>query len=171
MNFNYTKDIDKVHDTRTVHAISVVVNYTISDAFDLTMEESLWVGWMLQDVLEPLKDIHSDAIQAAVKQEIDSFVYSNALFERDKERGSIHKQMKNVKYASLDEWTKAVSEIVFASYPELRPMVSSRIVGSISGLFTELGLTNDASSRASLYLPTALRHIVANRDDLSSVAS
>jgi hypothetical protein len=162
-----TKDINRAYDHRTVNAISVVINYTISDAFDLTMEESILVGWMLQSTLDPLRNEHAEYLQAAVKQELDTFVYSNALFERDKERGSIHKQMKDVKYASLDEWTKAITEIIFASYTDLRPMTTASIIGSISGIFMELGLTNDKSSRASLYLPNALRYIVAHRNSSS----
>lgn len=169
-NSPHETEVGKAFDSKTVHAIAVVINYTISDTFDLTMEESIWTGWILQDVLQPLSEIHTESIQAAVKQELSTFIYSNMLFERDQERGSIHKQMKNVKYASLDEWTKAITEIIFASYPDLRPMVAARIIGSISGLFTELGLTNDKTSRASLYLPTTVRHIIASREDLFAVA-
>ena len=165
------KDINKAYDSRTVNAIAVVINYTISDAFDLTMEESILISWMLQEILEPLREVHAECLQAAVKQELETFVYSNSLFERDKERGSIHKQMKNIKYASLDEWTKAITEIVFASYDDVRPMITARIVGSVSGMFSELGLSNDKNSRASLYLPTTLRYMIASRDRLGSVAS
>lgn len=158
-----TKEMDKAYDDRTVNAIAVVVNWTMSDAFDLKAEESIWLGWRLQELLAPLKTQHSDSVQAAVKQELDTFVYSAALFERSKDLGATHAQVDNVKYASLDEWTEALTGIIFASYPELRPMIASRIVGSISGLLYELGLRNDKKSRASIYLPSALRYIVAQR--------
>lgn len=158
-----SKEMVKAYDDQTVNAITVVVNWTMSDAFDLTAEETIWLGWKLQEVLSPLRTEHAENIQAAVKQELDTFVYSAALFERSHEKGALHAQLADVKYASLDEWTKAITEIVFASYPDLRPMIAARIVGSISGLFYELGLRNDKKSRASIYLPTALRYIVAQR--------
>jgi hypothetical protein len=170
-NSSSEKDINRAYDSRTVNAIAVVINYTMSDAFDLTMEESIIVSWMLQNTLEPLREFHAENLQAAVKQELDTFIYSNALFERDKERGTSHKQVKDVKYASLDEWTKALTEIIFASYCDLRPMITASIIGSISGMLIELGLSNDKSSRASLYLPTTLRYMVANRGLSSSVTA
>jgi len=160
---NYQKDIARAFDSRTVDAIGTVVHYTLSDAFDLVAEESLWVSWHLKEILDPLQDEHPSAIQAAVKQELDNWAYSNALFNRDQDRGSVHRQNGDVKYASLDDWTEAITEIIFASYPDLRPMIKSRIIGSVSGLLFELGLRNGKDSRASLYLPNALRYIVANK--------
>lgn len=157
------KEVDKAYDSRTVHAVAVVVNYTISDAFDLSAEESIWVGWHLQSILEPLQEETPEGVQAAVRQELETFNYSNALFDRDKETGNLREQVRNVKYASLDEWTEAISEIIFASYPDLRPLAHSRIIGGISGLLCELGITNNKDSRASLYLPNALRYIIASR--------
>lgn len=159
----YQKEIRRAYDDITVNAIRTVVNYTLSTAFDLVAEESLWVGWHLQEILHPLKNFHPTGRQAAVKQEIDTRHYSNLLFERNKERGTIHRRNDDVKYASLDDWTEAITEIIFASYPDLRPMIKARIIGSISGLLYELGVRNDEKGRASLYLPGALRHIIANK--------
>lgn len=157
------QEIEHAVDSRTVTAIATVVTYTLTDAFDLVAEESIWVGWHIQEILAPLRDEHASCLQVAVKKELDTFVYSNALFERGQNKGAHHPQADKVKYASLDDWTEAMTEIIFASYPDLRPMTKARIIGSISGLLNELGLTNDRYSRASLYLPTALRHIVQNK--------
>lgn len=162
-NLRLTNELPQACDSRVVSAISTVVTYMLADAFDFTAEESIWVGWNLQELLSPLRKEHSNALQVAVARELDTFEYSQALFDRDKERGSVRGQHDNVKYASLDDWTEAVTEIIFASYQHLRPMTKARIIGSVAGLLAELGITNDTNSRASLYLPNSLRHIVASK--------
>lgn len=162
-DMKFEKEISHAYDSRTVTAIATVVTYTLTDAFDLVAEESIWVGWHVQEILEPLRKEHPESLQVAVKQELDTFVYSNALFERSQNVGAVHPQNAKVKYASRDDWTEALTEIIFASYPDLRPMTKARIIGSVSGLLDELGVTNDKNSRASLYLPNSLRYIIQNR--------
>jgi hypothetical protein len=165
-NLSFNTELSKAMDSRVVSAISTVLTYMLSDAFDMTSEESIWVGWTLKELLQPLENEHSNALQVAVARELETFEYSQALFERDKIRGTVHTQHDNVKYAKLDEWVEAVTEIIFASYQNVRPMTKSRIIGSIAGLLTELGITNDENSRASLYLPNSLRHIMASRKNV-----
>ena len=162
-NKSLNKEFSKAMDSRVVSAISTVITYMLSDAFDMTSEESIWVGWTVKELLQPLENEHSEGLQVAVSRELETFEYSQSLFERDKTRGTVHIKHDNVKYATLDEWVEAVTEIIFASYNNVRPMTRSRIIGSIAGLLTELGITNDENSRASLYLPTSLRHIMASR--------
>lgn len=162
-NMKFAEEINHAVDNRTLTAIATVVTYTLTDAFDLVAEESIWVGWHVQEILQPLKNEHPEGLQVAVKQELETFVYSNALFERSQNIGAVHTQNEKIKYASKDDWTEAITEIIFASYPDLRPMLHARIVGSISGLLEELGVTNGKNSRASLYLPNALRYIIQNK--------
>lgn len=162
-NLRLQNEISQACDSRVVTAITTVVSYMLSDAFDLTAEESIWVSWNLQELLAPLRKEHSNALQVAVNRELETFEYSQALFDRDKNRGTVRRQHENVKYASLDDWVEAVTEIIFASYPDLRPMAKSRIIGSVAGLLAELGITNESNSRASLYLPNSLRHIIASK--------
>lgn len=158
-----TTEINRAFNHKTVKAIGTVVAYTISDAFDLVPEEVMWTRWHLDEILEILEGECPSGVQVAVKQELDNYVYSAALSERDRVAGKVHQPSENIKYASKDDWTEALTEIIFASYPDLRPMTHSRIVGSISGLLEEIGLTNNGNSRASLYLPNVLRYIVANK--------
>lgn len=150
-------------------ALSSVINYIITDAFDLTAEESLWVGYYLGEILTPLKNINPSLILAAVDKEINSGEYSTRMLKRLSIASSMPQQInltsqnfnKGVKYAPVADWVEGISEIILSSYPNLRPMIRSSIVGSIHGLFLELGVDdNPRQSRASLYLPNSVRYIL-----------
>lgn len=156
-------EINQAFNHLTVKAIGTVMAFTISDAFDLAYTETMWTQWRLDEILQVLERECPTGVQLSVKQELDNFTYSAALFDRYRMDGKVHQQNENVKYASLDDWTEALTEIIFDSYKELRPMVKARIIGSISELLKEAGLTNGTDSRASLYLPNTLRYIVANK--------
>lgn len=153
---------------RTVSALSSVVNYIITDAFDLTSEESLWVGHHLAQILAPLKDIAPRAILGAVQKEIESGEYSLRMFERSVRTplpAASAEFNEAVKYAPVTDWVEGISEIILGSYPDVRPMIRSSIVGSIHGLFTELGVgDNKKNSRPSAYLPTSVRYLLASTD-------
>jgi len=153
----------------TVKALSSVINYIITDAFNLEQEESLWVGYHLSEILSPLKSITPTALLAAVDKELTSKEYTQRMVRRsskivlipDEESGF----SSGVKYAPVSDWVEGISEIILSSYPDLRPMISSSIIGSIHGLFTELGISdNPRTSRASLYLPNSVRYLLGNNN-------
>jgi hypothetical protein len=148
-----------------VGSLSSVLNYIITDAFDLSSEESLWVGYHMGILLTPLANLIPTASLGAVRQEMRTKEYSARLFKR-KEYPDAVKIDSAVKYAPIEDWVESLSEIVLSSYPELRPMIRSSIIGSIHGLLTELGLnSNPKKSRGSLYLPNAVRHLLGSRRD------
>lgn len=148
----------------TVNAIASVMDYIITDAFDLSTEESLWVGYHLGNILSPLSNIIPTALMGAVKQEIMNKEYSGRLFKRGSVPPRSIELTSGVRYAPIEDWVESLSEVVLSSYPNLRPMIRSSIIGSIHGLLTELGINgNPRKSRGSLYLPNAVRHLLGSR--------
>lgn len=151
--------------SKTVNALSSVINFIITDAFNLTPEDSLWVAYHLGEILSPLQNIAPSALLGAVQRELEVGEYSTRMFERtNRTMYTADPQFSaGVRYAPVSDWVEGISEIVLGSYPYLRPMIRSSIVGSIHGLFTELGVGDDPrQSRASGYLPNGVRYLLGN---------
>lgn len=144
------------------NAVSSVINYILTDAFDLTQEESFWVGYELRSVLAPVSALRPRVYLAAVKQELETGEYSQKLFARDWDSaGTTSQSTGAARQAPISDWAEMLSEIVLISYPDLRGMITASIIGSIYGILSELGLSdNSRTSRKSSYLPTAIRHLV-----------
>jgi hypothetical protein len=167
------KSVDKINNEeeqqKTVNALSSVINFIITDAFNLKPEESMWVAYHLGQILEPLKHIKSDALLGAVQRELDCGEYSKRMFKRDSDIANNTADIAfstGVRYAPVSDWVEGISEIVLGSYTDLRPMIQSSIVGSIHGLFLELGVgDNPRKSRASSYLPNAVRFLLGTVED------
>lgn len=155
---------------RASKALCTVLNYTITDAFGLEAEESMWVGYHLNKILKPLNKIIPTTVLIAVDREMYCAEYSRRLMDlvADNERGhyiDVKDSDPSVKYAPLSDWVEWIGEVVLSSYPTIRPMIRSAIIGSIHGLFQELGINEDPQkSRASLYLPNSIRYL-ANKED------
>lgn len=151
------------------NAVASVMNYIITDAFNLTQEESFWVGYELQTTLSPVSALRPRMYLAAVKQELETRDYSVKLFSRkwheNEQNGSLVTDPVDARQAPISDWAEMLSEIVLVSYPDLRSFIAASVIGSIYGMLTELGLTEDErTSRKSLYLPTAVRHLVGLQD-------
>lgn len=149
------------------NAVASVMNYIITDAFNLTQEESFWVGYELQTTLAPVSALRPRMYLAAVKQELETKDYSVKLFSRkwDDQTSSLVSDPVDARQAPISDWAEMLSEIVLVSYPDLRSFIAASVIGSIYGMLTELGLTEEErTSRKSLYLPTAVRHLVGLQD-------
>jgi hypothetical protein len=149
------------------NAVASVMNYLLTDAFDLTQEESFWVGYELQTLLSPVSALVPRMYLAAVKQELNTNEYSEKMFSRNwDEAGNVQTEQNNSsKQAPISDWAEMLSEIVLVSYPDLRSFIAASVIGSIYGILAELGLTEDLkTTRKSLYLPTAIRHLVGLQD-------
>lgn len=164
-----TKQVNVEKAAETANALSSVINYIITDAFNLTPEESLWVAYYLGEILSPLKNLEPSLLLAAVDSELNTKEYSNRMIRKisapinHSYQATLESQnfTSGVKYAPVGDWVEGISEIVLSSYPNLRPMIRSSIVGSIHGLFLELGVDdNPRKSRASSYLPNSVRYIL-----------
>lgn len=141
--------------------IASVINFIITDAFNLTEEENMWVSYHLKSILEPVSILRPRVLLAAVKQELESKEYSDKLFNRNWATSGYAQVEAHVRYAPLEDWVESLSEIILVSYPDLRPLIKSSIIGSILGVMAELGVSDDIrESRGSMYLPTAVRRLV-----------
>lgn len=120
-----------------VSAMSSVMNFLISDIFSLSPEETLWVGYHLNQIFKPLEDLEPSIILAAVDRELKTSEYSDRLAHKNNTpmfAESVYLTPdKTVKAASLSEWVQGLSEIALAAYPDARPMIVSMIVGSLHG--------------------------------------
>jgi hypothetical protein len=155
--------------SQATKALATVINYVITDAFGLKAEESVWVGYHLNKILKPLRNIIPTTVLISVDQEMYSSEYSNRLMSlvANNEQGQYlnTKDEEGVRFAPLTDWVEWVGEVILFSYPTLRPMIKSAIIGSVYGLFQELGLSEDPkNSRASLYLPNSIRFISNQQD-------
>ena len=148
------------------NAISSVMNYILTDAFDLSQEESFWVGYELRTILTPVAALRPRMYLAAVKQELETKEYSEKMFARNwDEAGKQSIDSENSRQAPISDWAEMLSEIVLISYPDLRSFIAASVIGSIYGILTELGLEESMTTgRRSLYLPTAIRHLVGLQD-------
>lgn len=163
-NDEFDADLKVIATPSMVNAMSSVLNYIITDAFDLDPEESLWVGYQLGQVLSPLERLIPSALMGAVQQELRTQEYSHRMMSRSSTyQGPKIKYVRDpsVRVADLGDWVESLTQIIFASYPNLRPMLQSTIIGSMHGMLAELGVTNDPkTTRPSLYLPTAVRYLL-----------
>lgn len=152
--------VEEKTDPKTVaRAISSVVNYIISDAFNLSDEEHIWLGYQLGKIIKPLEFITPTIVLGAVKRELSTGDYSERLFNY-KPTEKVHYSVSPiVRNASLEDWTTVISSAILSSYPDARHMVQASVIGSIYGMLAELGLSNDPEkSRQSMYLPNAVRY-------------
>ena len=121
---------------------------------------------MLHASLEPLKKIIPSATLGAVRQEMITGSYSLRMFQKNSTPEFTTDDIsdpygKNVQQATATDWTEGICQIIFDSYPDLRPAIKSRIIGSIHGIFEELGVTDNLKkSRRARYLPTSIRYVI-----------
>lgn len=150
---------EKTEPKTVARAITSVVNFIISDAFNLSDEEHIWLGYQLGKIIKPLEFIKPTIVLGAVKRELSTGDYSERLFNY-KQTEKVHYSVSPiVRNASLEDWTTVISSAILSSYPDARHMVQASVIGSIYGMLAELGLSNDPEkSRQSMYLPNAVRY-------------
>jgi hypothetical protein len=150
------------YDAKQVaRAINSVINFIISDAFNLSDEENIWVGYHLNKILKPLEFIKPTIILGAVKRELNYGEYSERLFAYKQNENIQNAIPVVVRTAGLEDWTTVISAAILSSYPDARPMIQASVVGSVYGMLAELGISNDITlSRQSTYLPNAVRFVL-----------
>lgn len=148
------------NDSKTVaRAITSVVNYIISDAFNLSDEEHIWLGYQLGKIIKPLEFITPTIVLGAVKRELSTGDYSERLFNYKQSNQVYYSASPAVRNASLEDWTTVIAAAILSSYPDARHMIQASVIGSIYGMLAELGLSNNPEeSRQSMYLPNAVRY-------------
>lgn len=147
-------------DSLIAHAAAMrtVMLYRLVEAFDLRPEESMWAGYHLDKVCEPLMTLRPSNVPMAVRQEMLDGSYTRLLELR--ERVTLARSQTTydhtIMHASVDEWAEALLEPIFHSY-ELRPIIESQMVGQIIGMLRELGVDDKEDPRGATFLPKELR--------------
>jgi hypothetical protein len=140
-----------------------VITYTITDVFDLTPEETLWLSYHVKTILEPFEKIKPKAVPIPVTQELLTRQYSQNLSIRE-EGGYVNKDV-DVEDTHLNDWVDIIMEMITPCYQPIRPLLEASVRGQISGVLTELGVGIEKNPRGALYLPNAVRYNLAKKDD------
>lgn len=155
-----------VSPQQTCSAMRTVITYTITDVFDLTQEEALWLSYHIKNILEPFEKMKPKAVPIPVTQELLTRQYSNHLLAR--ESGTYASKDANIEDTHLSDWVEIIMEMVSSCYQPMRPLLEASVRGQISGVLTELGVGIEKNPRGALYLPNAVRFNLAKRDDSDS---
>lgn len=149
-------------------AFRTVTLHTITEAFDLNAWESMWVGFHLDQILEPLMETLPHTVPLAVRQEMLDETYTRLLELRDRPAvrytGQKASKSASLLAATADEWADVITDQIVSCYT-LRPLVEDGIRGSIVGLLRELGVGDTKNPRSAVFLPNDLRvRLVADRN-------
>lgn len=155
-----------VSPQQTCGAMRTVITYTITDVFDLTQEEALWLSYHIKNILVPFENVKPKAVPIPVTQELLTRQYSNHLLAREK--GTYASKDADIEDTCLNDWVDIIMEMVTSCYQPMRPLTEASVRGQISGVLTELGVGIEKNPRGALYLPNAVRFNLAKKDDSDS---
>lgn len=155
--------LEKYSPEQVLRALRTVLTHTITDAFDLTSEESMWVSFHVDQILSPIGAARPKAVPLPVRKELESRLYSHRLAEREGRVIIPRAADPGVKQGALEDWAAVFSETVRQCY-DLRPLVQASIDGQFTGLLLELGVGHPTNPRAGRYLPTAVRYLLSHKD-------
>jgi hypothetical protein len=147
---------------RVCSAMRTVINHTVSDAFDLTDEETMWVSYHLERILEPISTLKPKAIALPVKCELQSGLYSQRIADRSMRPSFPHAMDTKVANGTIDDWCMVIADTIQQCY-DVRPMVQAEIEGGLRGILTELGVGHPTNARAARYLPNSVRYLLAHK--------
>lgn len=143
----------------SLDALRTVILYTFTDAFGLVTEETLWVGYHLDEILAVLMNKTPENVPIAVRQEMLEGVYSAALqtIELRDDRDAAVAWDKNTVHATAQDWAAVTMQTITECY-QMRPLEESAMHGKIVGVLRELGVDSPTNPRAARYLPNDVRH-------------
>ena len=141
-----------------VAAFRAVLLHLIVEAFDLREEETLWVGYHLDQTLAPLMQQKPHTVPFPVRQEMLNGSYTRLLELRGKAhiaRGQCVHDAR-VLHASCEDWAETLISPILESY-NIRPITEATMRGQMLGLLRELGVGDEQNPRGATHLPTELR--------------
>lgn len=146
---------------RILRALRTVLTYSVSDAFDLTSEESAYLALVLSDLLSPsvLPDVEVTALPLAVRQEIVSGLYSGRLAARHARAARPASAAAGARTANADTWLQVLMDTITTTLA-LDVMTTMEIEARLRRLLLDLGVGHRMTPRASRYLPTSVRHLL-----------
>lgn len=149
---------------RTADAVAAVLTFTITDAFALTVEESMWVAFHLHDMLEPFTHQDPYTTPLAVRTELRTRAFSRVLAAADLQGSNTVALPADPAVVAADaaDWAAVLTDTVSTTY-RMRPMRESAVFGTLMGLLRELGVGHPDNPRGARYLPVAVRHRLASK--------
>lgn len=145
----------QARDTRNVaKAYKAVVNATLVDVFCLQDEESLWVNYHLDKVIEMTKDADIKSLPVAVEDELETGIYSKTLFLGNTPSPTVSNT--DIPQASLEDWTAIFTDMIAEGY-RLNSISQAGISAIISTMLSELGVGDTTTPRGARYLPNTIR--------------
>lgn len=154
-------------------ALRAVLQHLVVDTFDLAEEETLWVGFRLDQILAPLLDLKPHIVPFAVRQEMLDGSYTRLLTLRSKAhlvRGQAATPGRVVS-VPLATWADAVMNPIVRSY-SLRPMVEAEMAAQVQVMLRDLGVGDPTNPRAATHLPSDVRErIFADRSAQARTAA
>jgi hypothetical protein len=147
-----------------LEAMRTVVLFTITDAFGLVPEETMWAGYHLDDILAPLLDKTPGNVPLTVRQEMLDSNYSAALdmIEARDDRSTGTVWDREATHATVNDWASVTMQMISECY-QMRPLEESAMHGKIVGLLRELGVDDPANPRPARYLPNDVRYRLNHR--------
>ena len=139
--------------------LRTVILFTVADAFGLVPEETMWVGYHLDDILSPLMGRTPGSVPLAVRQEMLEGNYTrelNLIDARDN-RAATAVWDPNAVHATVNDWAAVTMQMITECY-QMRPLEESAMHGKIVGLLRELGVDDPKNPRPARYLPNDVRH-------------
>lgn len=146
-----------------MRSLRTVTTFLIADVFDLTPEEAMWTGYHIEKAFTSLKDENCNAIPAPVMRELQTGAYGTMLADRENVIAKPIREDKDVKTATLEDWTNVFMETVITSYPDLRMLNEAKIRGYMTGLLEELGVGHKKQPRGSKYLPNTVMNLLGRK--------
>lgn len=143
-------------------AMRTVITFTITDVFNLTPDESIWLSYRVDQILKPFEEVAPNVLPTSVTHELTTRQYSTYLSERSE--GSYNTPDETIEEASITDWTDVFMEMICSTYAPIRPMLEASVRGELTGLLMELGVGIEKGQRCALYLPNSVRYNLAQKD-------
>lgn len=150
-----TVGVKRRFSPRQMHsAFTTTLTYMVSDALNLTGEETLWTSYQIKDALGQFADQEPRSLPNAVTHELLTNQYSKSVADRND--GSYLTSGESREPADLKGWIDVLMEMVDSSYdPDI--MSSAQVRAKFTAILQQLGVGSVKNPRATLYLPNAIR--------------
>lgn len=142
-------------------AFKKVLAYNISEIFDLTIEETMWMQRTLNENFPNLNKYASSTLPLAVKQELESKSHSKLLSQRalsESKRGSaITKSGHQI--PAREYWVMFLLSSLKESF-ELSPQDSLKIYELIDSILSTLGVGIKDNPRGATKIPSEMKYLL-----------
>lgn len=134
----------KTGSSRVLRALSTTLVATLSDAFDLTLEERLFLGMRLDSTLSVLEPYEIRAVPLGVSEEIRTGIYSKRLVALSERTATPLAAVAEVRSASLEQWSAVISEqIRMLTGDQLDAVDAARVDALLVSTLEDIGVGSE----------------------------